>query len=151
VWDIQAVILAGGEGTRLPVDPERPGSRSCPRDFRPFLHRLQRSRAAATAHQQMIMSCGLAERRAVLARFAPWIRPRCVEEPELRGTAGALKLASHMLRRSASMLNGMVLTDIDPASDRPARGDWREGYARWRPSPIRARLRQACGRRAPAR
>ena len=41
------------------------------------------------------------------------IRLRFVEEPEPRGTAGALKLAESMLDERFLMLNGDVLTDID--------------------------------------
>jgi mannose-1-phosphate guanylyltransferase len=41
------------------------------------------------------------------------IRLRFVEEPEPRGTAGALKLAEPMLDERFLMLNGDVLTDID--------------------------------------
>jgi mannose-1-phosphate guanylyltransferase len=41
------------------------------------------------------------------------IRLRFVEEPEPRGTAGALKYAESMLDESFLMLNGDVLTDID--------------------------------------
>ena len=41
------------------------------------------------------------------------IRLRFVEEPDPRGTAGALKLAEPMLDERFLMLNGDVLTDID--------------------------------------
>jgi mannose-1-phosphate guanylyltransferase len=41
------------------------------------------------------------------------VRLRFVEEPEPRGTAGALKLAEPMLEERFLMLNGDVLTDID--------------------------------------
>ena len=41
------------------------------------------------------------------------MRLRFVEEPEPRGTAGALKLAEPMLDERFLMLNGDVLTDID--------------------------------------
>ena len=41
------------------------------------------------------------------------IRLRYVEEPEPRGTAGAVKLAEPMLDERFLMLNGDVLTDID--------------------------------------
>ena len=41
------------------------------------------------------------------------MRLRFVEEPEPRGTAGAVKLAEPMLDERFLMLNGDVLTDID--------------------------------------
>ncbi len=41
------------------------------------------------------------------------IRLRFVEEPDPRGTAGALKFAESMLDERFLMLNGDVLTDID--------------------------------------
>jgi mannose-1-phosphate guanylyltransferase len=44
------------------------------------------------------------------------LRLRYVEEPDPRGTAGALKLAEPMLDERFLMLNGDVLTDIDLTS-----------------------------------
>jgi mannose-1-phosphate guanylyltransferase len=64
----------------------------------------------------VIVSCGfLAEGvRAVLGDGSSLgIRLRFVEEPDPRGTAGALKLAEPMLDERFLMLNGDVLTDID--------------------------------------
>jgi mannose-1-phosphate guanylyltransferase len=64
----------------------------------------------------VIMSCGfLADGvRSVLGDGSQLgIRLRFVEEPEPRGTAGALKLAEPMLDERFLMLNGDVLTDID--------------------------------------
>src|SRR6185312_12031208 len=64
----------------------------------------------------VIMSCGfLADSvREVLGDGSSLgLRLRFVEEPEPRGTAGALKLAEPMLEDRFLMLNGDVLTDID--------------------------------------
>jgi mannose-1-phosphate guanylyltransferase len=64
----------------------------------------------------VIMSCGfLADGvRDVLGDGSQLgIRLRFVEEPDPRGTAGALKLAEPMLDERFLMLNGDVLTDID--------------------------------------
>jgi mannose-1-phosphate guanylyltransferase len=66
--------------------------------------------------EDVIMSCGfLADSvRAVLGDGSELgIRLRFVEEPEPRGTAGALKMAEPMLDERFLMLNGDVLTDID--------------------------------------
>jgi NDP-sugar pyrophosphorylase family protein len=62
------------------------------------------------------------------------MRIRYVEEPDPRGTAGALKYAESLLDERFFMLNGDVLTDLDlsrPA--RPARAHRRPRDARPRP------------------
>jgi mannose-1-phosphate guanylyltransferase len=64
----------------------------------------------------VIMSCGfLADGvRSVLGDGSQLgVRLRFVEEPDPRGTAGALKLAEPMLEERFLMLNGDVLTDLD--------------------------------------
>ncbi len=112
---MQAVILAGGEGKRL-----RPLTSSIPKPVvrlvdRPFLSfMLEWLRAHGI--DEVILSCGfMAEGvRSVLGEGADLgIRLRYVEEPEPRGTGGALKLAEPMLDERFLMLNGDVLTDID--------------------------------------
>jgi mannose-1-phosphate guanylyltransferase len=109
------VILVGGQGTRL-----RPLTSTVPKPVvrlvdRPFIaFMLEWLRAHGI--DDVIMSCGfLAEgMRSVLGDGSQLgIRLRFVEEPEPRGTAGALKLAEPMLDESFLMLNGDVLTDID--------------------------------------
>lgn len=105
----------GGQGTRL-----RPLTSTVPKPVvrlvdRPFIaFMLEWLRAHGI--DDVIMSCGfLAEgMRSVLGDGSQLgIRLRFVEEPEPRGTAGALKLAEPMLDESFLMLNGDVLTDID--------------------------------------
>jgi mannose-1-phosphate guanylyltransferase len=63
----------------------------------------------------VIMSCGF--RPSACARSSATgrstARLRFVEEPEPRGTAGALKYAEDLLDDRFLMLNGDVLTDID--------------------------------------
>jgi mannose-1-phosphate guanylyltransferase len=64
----------------------------------------------------VIMSCGFLATsvRNVLGDGAGLgIRLRFVEEPDPRGTAGALKFAEPMLDERFVMLNGDVLTDLD--------------------------------------
>jgi mannose-1-phosphate guanylyltransferase len=64
----------------------------------------------------VIMSCGFLATsvRNVLGDGSAYgIRLRFVEEPDPRGTAGALKFAESMLDERFLMLNGDVLTDID--------------------------------------
>jgi mannose-1-phosphate guanylyltransferase len=112
---VQAVILVGGQGTRL-----RPLTSTVPKPVvtlvdRPFIaFMLEWLREHDI--DDVIMSCGfLADGvRAVLGDGSDLgIRLRFVEEPEPRGTAGALKVAEPMLDESFLMLNGDVLTDID--------------------------------------
>jgi mannose-1-phosphate guanylyltransferase len=112
---MQAVILVGGEGTRL-----RPLTSTLPKPVVPLVDRpfiafmLEWLREHGI--EDVIMSCGFLARsvRDVLGdgtRFG--IRLRYVEEPDPRGTAGALKYAESMLDERFLMLNGDVLTDID--------------------------------------
>jgi mannose-1-phosphate guanylyltransferase len=112
---VQAVILVGGQGTRL-----RPLTSTVPKPIvplvdRPFMsYMLEWLRRHGT--EEVIMSCGFlaGSVRDVLGDgSAQGVRLHFVEEPEPRGTAGALKLAEPMLDDRFLMLNGDVLTDID--------------------------------------
>ncbi|HEX7610710.1 MAG TPA: nucleotidyltransferase family protein, partial [Solirubrobacteraceae bacterium] len=112
---MQAVILVGGQGTRL-----RPLTSAVPKPVvtlvdRPFISfMLEWLRGHGV--DDVIVSCGfLADGvRAVLGDGSELgLRLRFVEESEPRGTAGALKLAEPMLDERFLMLNGDVLTDID--------------------------------------
>jgi mannose-1-phosphate guanylyltransferase len=112
---MQAVILVGGQGTRL-----RPLTSTVPKPIVPLVDRpfmafmLEWLRRHGV--EEVIMSCGfLADSvRDVLGDgSAAGVRLHFVEEPEPRGTAGALKLAEPMLDERFLMLNGDVLTDID--------------------------------------
>ena len=143
---MQAVILVGGEGTRL-----RPLTSTVPKPVVPLVDRpfiafmLEWLRGHGI--DDVIMSCGfLADERARRARRRlrrSGIRLRFVEEPEPRGTAGALKLAEPMLDERFLMLNGDVLTDIDlTRADRPARAHRR---ARRRSRSCRSRTRAPTG------
>jgi len=112
---VQAVILVGGEGTRL-----RPLTSTMPKPVVPLVDRplmvymLEWLRGHGV--DDVIMSCGfLADGvRAVLGDGSQLgISLRFVEEPEPRGTAGALKYAEQYLDERFLMLNGDVLTDLD--------------------------------------
>jgi mannose-1-phosphate guanylyltransferase len=112
---MQAVILVGGEGTRL-----RPLTLSMPKPVIPLVDRplmvymLEWLRGHGV--QDVIMSCGfLADgvRRILGDGSQLDISLRFVEEPEPRGTAGALKYAERYLDERFLMLNGDVLTDLD--------------------------------------
>jgi mannose-1-phosphate guanylyltransferase len=112
---MQAVILVGGEGTRL-----RPLTSTVPKPVVPLVDRpfiafmiewLRRH-----GIEDVIMSCGFlatSVRNVLGDGSALGIRMRYVEEPDPRGTAGALKFAESMLDERFLLLNGDVLTDID--------------------------------------
>jgi mannose-1-phosphate guanylyltransferase len=112
---IQAVILVGGQGTRLrPLTSTlpKPVVRLVDRPFIAFMLEWLRRHGV----DDVIMSCGfLADGvRSVLGDGSQLgIRLRFVEEPDPLGTAGALKLAEPMLDERFLMLNGDVLSDID--------------------------------------
>ena len=112
---MQAVILVGGEGTRL-----RPLTSTVPKPVVPLVDRPFISFMLEWLRQHgiddVIMSCGFLATsvRNVLGDGSELgIRLRFVEEPDPRGTAGALKFAESMLDERFLMLNGDVLTDID--------------------------------------
>jgi mannose-1-phosphate guanylyltransferase len=112
---MQALILAGGEGTRL-----RPLTFTLPKPVvplvdRPFIsYMLEWLRGQGV--DDVILSCGFLANgvRAVLGDGESLgIRLRYIEEPEPLGTGGALKFAEGLLDDQFLMLNGDVLTDID--------------------------------------
>jgi mannose-1-phosphate guanylyltransferase len=112
---MQAVILVGGEGTRL-----RPLTSTVPKPVVPLVDRpfisFMLEWLSKHGIDDVIMSCGFLATsvRNVLGDGAGLgIRLRFVEEPDPRGTAGALKFAEPMLDERFLMLNGDVLTDID--------------------------------------
>ena len=112
---MQALILAGGQGTRL-----RPLTSTIPKPVvplvgRPFIsYMLEWLRSHGV--DDVILSCGhMADGvRGVLGDGESLgIRLRYIEEPEPLGTGGALKFAEDLLDERFFMLNGDVLTDID--------------------------------------
>jgi mannose-1-phosphate guanylyltransferase len=112
---MQAVILVGGEGTRL-----RPLTSTVPKPVVPLVDRpfisFMLEWLCAHGVDDVIMSCGFLATsvRNVLGDGSAYgIRLRFVEEPDPRGTAGALKFAESMLDERFLMLNGDVLCDID--------------------------------------
>jgi mannose-1-phosphate guanylyltransferase len=112
---MQAVILVGGEGTRL-----RPLTSTIPKPVVPLVDRpfivFMIEWLRQHGIEDVIMSCGFlatSVRNVLGDGSALGIRLRFVEEPDPRGTAGALKFAESMLDERFVMLNGDVLTDID--------------------------------------
>jgi mannose-1-phosphate guanylyltransferase len=112
---VQAVILVGGEGTRL-----RPLTSTVPKPVVPLVDRPFISYMLEWLRRHgiddVIMSCGFlatSVRNVLGDGSGLGIRLRFVEEPDPRGTAGALKFAEGLLDERFLMLNGDVLTDID--------------------------------------
>jgi mannose-1-phosphate guanylyltransferase len=112
---MQAVILVGGEGTRL-----RPLTSTVPKPVVPLVDRPFIAYMLEWLHahgvDDVVMSCGFLATavRNVLGDGSQYgLRLRFIEEPEPRGTAGALKYAADLLDERFLMLNGDVLTDID--------------------------------------
>jgi mannose-1-phosphate guanylyltransferase len=112
---LQALILAGGEGTRL-----RPLTSTIPKPVvplvdRPFIaYMLEWLRGHGVG--DVILSCGFMADgvRSVLGDgSALGIRLRYSEEPRPLGTGGALKFAAELLDDRFLVLNGDILTDID--------------------------------------
>ena len=112
---MQALILAGGEGTRL-----RPLTSTVPKPVvplvdRPFI-RFMLDWLRSHGVDDVVMSCGhLASgvRNVLGDGTAFGIRLTYVEEPRPMGTGGAVKYAEPLLQDRFLMLNGDVLTDMD--------------------------------------
>src|SRR5947209_20276563 len=112
---MQALILVGGEGTRL-----RPLTSSLPKPVvplagQPFLsYMLEWLRSHGV--EDIVLSCGFRADgvREVLGDGSLLgLRLRYVEEPEPLGTGGAVKFAESLLDERFFMLNGDVLSDLD--------------------------------------
>src|SRR3954469_21965514 len=112
---MQALILAGGEGTRL-----RPLTSTVPKPVVPLVDRpfitFMLDWLRGHGVDDVVMSCGhLADgvRNVLGDGESVGVRLRYMEEPRPLGTGGALKCAEDMLDERFLMLNGDVLTDID--------------------------------------
>jgi mannose-1-phosphate guanylyltransferase len=112
---MQALILVGGEGTRLrPLTTTMPKA-VVPLAGQPFMAYMLQW-LASHGVGDVILSCGfLADGvKAVLGDGKDaGVRLRYIEEPEPLGTGGALKYAEDLLDERFFMLNGDQLTDID--------------------------------------
>ena len=111
---MQALILAGGEGTRL-----RPLTYTVAKPVLPLVGRPHIAYVidwlARHGVDDVIVSCGhLAEgMRSVLEDLEIGVNLRFAEEPDARGTAGAIRFADDMLADRFFVLNGDVLCDLD--------------------------------------
>jgi mannose-1-phosphate guanylyltransferase len=112
---VQAVILVGGEGTRL-----RPLTSTVPKPVVPLVDRplmgymLEWLRGHGVQDVVMLMGYLATALREVLGDGSQYgLRIRYIEEPEPRGTGGALKFAESLLDERFLMLNGDVLSDMN--------------------------------------
>ncbi len=111
---MQALILAGGEGTRL-----RPLTSKMPKPVVPLAGRPHILYVIdwLEGHgvDDVVVSCAhLADEvRAALEGIETGPRLRFVTEPDARGTAGAIKFAEAELGDRFFVLNGDVLCDLD--------------------------------------
>ncbi|ADB53026.1 sugar phosphate nucleotidyltransferase [Conexibacter woesei] len=112
---MQALILAGGEGTRL-----RPLTSTVPKPVVPLVDRpfiaFMLDWLRRHGVDDVVISCGFMASgvRNVLGDGSAFgIRLRYVEEPRPLGTGGAIKFAEPLLDERVLVLNGDVLTDID--------------------------------------
>jgi mannose-1-phosphate guanylyltransferase len=113
---VQALVLAGGEGTRL-----RPLTLTTPKPVMPLAGRPFLSFMLDWVHShgadEVILSCGFMSDavKSVLGDIYEGMRLRHVIEEEPLGTAGPVRLAydQGLLEERVLVLNGDVLTDID--------------------------------------
>ena len=117
---MQALVLAGGEGTRL-----RPLTYTTPKPVmplagRPFLS-FMLDWLGRHGVREVILSCGFRSDavRAVLGDIYDGMRLRYVVEQEPLGTAGPVRLAydEGLLEERLLVLNGDVLTDVDLSAE----------------------------------
>jgi mannose-1-phosphate guanylyltransferase len=113
---VQALVLAGGEGTRL-----RPLTLTTPKPVMPLAGRPFLSFMLDWVHShgadEVILSCGFMSDavKSVLGDIYEGMRLRHVIEEEPLGTAGPVRLAydEGLIGERVLVLNGDVLTDID--------------------------------------
>jgi mannose-1-phosphate guanylyltransferase len=111
----QAVILVGGEGTRLRPLTDNTPKPVLPLAGRPFI-RYMIDWLSFHGVEEAVLACGFRPdkvRDALGDQADGGPRLRYVEEPEPRGTAGAIKFAEEMLEDRFLALNGDVLTNLD--------------------------------------
>ena len=116
---MQAIVLVGGEGTRLrPLteDVPKPALTLVDRPFLAYMVEWLGSHGVTEA----VLACGFLPdvlREALGEGEHEGVRLRYVVEPERRGTAGAIRFAADTLgddlEDSFLALNGDVLTDLD--------------------------------------
>ncbi|MBI3635195.1 MAG: NDP-sugar synthase [Candidatus Rokubacteria bacterium] len=111
---MQAVILAGGQGTRL-----RPLTLARAKPVVPFLNRPFLAYQLGLLHQHgvddVILSCSyrVDDIRKALGEDTAGVRLRYVVEKEPLGTGGGVRNAADLTRGLVFVLNGDILCDVD--------------------------------------
>jgi mannose-1-phosphate guanylyltransferase len=116
---VQAIVLVGGEGTRLrplTLDVPKPALTLVDRPFLAYMIEW----LAGHGVTEVVLACGFLPdvlREALGDGERAGARIRYVAEPEPRGTAGAIRFAADALGEGLDdrflALNGDVLTDLD--------------------------------------
>lgn len=112
---MKAVILVGGLGTRLRPLTCRTPKPMIPLVNQPFIEHMLENLRDQGIDEVILAVQYLADRfHASLGDGSRLgIKLHIVEEPEPRGTAGAVKNVEHMLDGSTFVFNGDVMTDLD--------------------------------------
>ncbi len=112
---MQALILAGGRGTRL-----RPLTVYTPKPIVPFVNRpfllyqIGILRKAGITDITLSLSYQPDKIQQILGNGSEWgVNLRYVTEPSPMGTGGAYKFASNAIRETTVVFNGDILTDVD--------------------------------------
>jgi mannose-1-phosphate guanylyltransferase len=110
---MQALILAGGAGTRL-----RPLTNSVAKPVLPLVNRPHIAYVidwlAGHGVDEVVISCGhLAEGVRSALPEIEGVEVTYAEEPDARGTAGAIRFAEEHLAEHFLVLNGDILCDLD--------------------------------------
>ena len=112
---MQALILAGGKGTRLrplTVYTPKPIVPICNRPF--LLYQLETLRKAGVTDVTLSLSYQPLKIEQLLGDGAAYgVKIKYTVEPQPMGTAGAYKFAEDFIREPTVVLNGDILTDLD--------------------------------------
>ena len=114
---MQALILAGGKGTRLrplTVYTPKPVVPICNRPF--LLYQIETLKRAGVTDITLSLSYQPAKIEDLLGDGSEFgVRLRYATEPQPMGTAGAFKFAAEHISDQTIVFNGDVLTDLDLA------------------------------------
>lgn len=112
---MQALILAGGKGTRLrplTVYTPKPIVPICNRPF--LLYQIDTLRRAGITDITLSLSYQPNKIEQLLGDGSDWgVKLKYTVEPQPMGTAGAFKFAEDLIRQPTVVFNGDILTDLD--------------------------------------
>lgn len=112
---MQALILAGGKGTRLrplTVYTPKPIVPICNRPF--LLYQIDTLRRAGITEITLSLSYQPNKIEQLLGDGSDWgVKLKYTVEPQPMGTAGAFKFAEDLIRQPTVVFNGDILTDLD--------------------------------------